>query len=74
MGGKEAERPSRSNFQIVLVLIGILLPAVLVVMLLALHQFYPHHPVVDWLWKALWGFVAPALIVACLWMVRRRRR
>ena len=42
--------------------------------LFALHQFYPHHPVVDWLWKALWGFVAPALIVACLWMVRRRRR
>jgi len=36
----------------------------------AAHQFYPDHPVVWWLWRALWLVVFPLM----LWQVYTSRR
>ncbi len=40
----------------------------------AAHQFYPSNEIVSWMWKLLWGFIMPALIVAAVWLTQRKVR
>ena len=55
----------------------VLTAAIVVTVLLVLatlHQFYPDHPVVWWIWRSLWLVVIPLLVWRAHIVINRTRR
>jgi hydrogenase-4 membrane subunit HyfE len=42
--------------------VAAMLVVVVLVTFVALHQFYPNHPIVWWLWRLVWLVVLPLLL------------